>query len=89
MVNILLLFVSMQGFGNDLFIYWILDCIGYEGDGKRFEFVEGINVYEQSCVDICKFCYNVKSFSKLYVINYNIGFFGEEIYYLGGITNVL
>lgn len=83
MVNILFLIVSMEGFGNDLFIYWVLDCMGYEGEGGKFEFVEGINVYEQSRVDICRFRYNIKSFSKLCVMNKNLGFFGQEIYYLG------
>lgn len=84
MANTSPLSVSMQGYGNDLFIYWISDCIGHEGDGQRFEFVEGTNVHEQSRADTCKLRYNAKSFSKLHVTNQNIGFPGEEIYYSGG-----
>lgn len=83
MANTSPLSVSMQGLGNDLFIYWISDCNGHEGDGTRFEFVEGTNVHEQSRADTCKLRYNAKSFSKLYVTNHNIGFPGEEIYYSG------
>ena len=89
MANTSPLSVSMQGLGNDLFIYWISDCIGHEGDGTRFEFVEGTNVHEQSRADTCKLRYNAKSFSKLHVTNQNIGFPGKDIYYSGGTMNVL
>ena len=84
MANTSPLSVSMQGLGNDLFIYWISDCIGHEGDGTTFEFVEGTNVHEQSRADTCKLRYNTKSFSKLRATNQNMGFPGKDIYYSGG-----
>ena len=83
MANTSPLSVSMQGRGNDLFIYWISDCIGHEGEGGTFEFVEGTNVHEQSRADTCKLRYNAKSFSKLRVMNEHIGFPGKDIYYSG------
>ena len=83
MANTSPLSVSMQGLGNDLFIYWISDCIGHEGEGGTFEFVEGTNVHEQSRADTCKLRYNVKSFSKLRVMNKNMDFPGKDIYYSG------
>ena len=83
MANTSPLSVSMQGLGNDLFLYWISDCIGHEGEGGKFEFVEGTNVHEQSRADTCKLRYNAKSFSKLRVMNRNMGFPGNDIYYSG------
>ena len=83
MCNTSPLTASMQGLGNDLFIYWVSDCLGHEGEGGNFEFVEGTNVHEQSRADTCKLRYNAKSFSKLRVTNHNIGFPGKDIYYSG------
>lgn len=33
--------VSIEGLGNDIFLYWVADCINYEGKGGQFEFVKG------------------------------------------------
>ena len=83
MANTSPLTVSMEGLGNDLFIYWVSDCMGHEGEGGKFEFVEGTNVHEQSRADTCRLRYNTKSFSKLCAMNKNLGFPGQEIYYSG------
>lgn len=83
MANTSPLSISMEGLGNDLFIYWVSDCIGHEGEGGKFEFVEGTNVHEQSRADTCKLRYNTKSFSKLCIMNEKMGFPGKDIYYSG------
>ena len=75
--------VSMEGWGNDLFVYWIADCLGHEGEGGKFEFVEGTNVHEQSRADTCQLRFNTDSISKLYTMNRKSGFPGAEIYYSG------
>ena len=33
--------VSMEGRGNDVFLYWAADCIEHSGEGGEFHFVEG------------------------------------------------
>ena len=33
--------ISVEGYGNDVFLYWISDCKNYEGKGGKFEFVKG------------------------------------------------
>ena len=35
--------VSMEGFGNDLFLYFTSDCLGFEGQEGQFSFVEGLS----------------------------------------------
>lgn len=82
-VNSSPLSVSMEGVGNDLFIYWMADCKDHEGEGSEFAFVEGTNVHEQSRADTCRLRYNTKSFSKLNVMNRKTRFPGESIYYSG------
>ncbi len=70
----------MQGQGNDLFLYWIADCIGHEGEGGKFSFVEGTNVHEQSRADTCKLRYNTKGFSRFSIMNQKLKFPGKVIY---------
>ena len=36
--------VSMEGKGNDLFLFWVADCFGHEGQGGWYSFVEGTEV---------------------------------------------
>lgn len=79
--------VSMEGLGNDLFIYWMADCKGFEGDGKEFSFVEGTNVHEQSRSDTCQLRYHAKSFSKLNIMSKRTGFPGKTIYHSGNLQN--
>ncbi len=72
--------ISMTGVGNDVFVYWVADCVGHEGQGDWFDFVKGTNVHEQSRADTCKLRYRTKSFSRLSVMNKNTGFPGHTIY---------
>ena len=33
--------VAMEGPGNDVFLTWMADCAGHEGDDTEFAFVKG------------------------------------------------
>ena len=33
--------ISMEGRGHDVFLYWIADCMGHEGEGGMYRFVNG------------------------------------------------
>jgi hypothetical protein len=35
--------ISVQGLGNDIFLYWNADCKEHEGEGGEFSFVNGTN----------------------------------------------
>ena len=70
----------MEGIGNDLFLYWSVDCMGHEGEGGKFDFVKGTNVHEQSRADTCMLRYNTKGFSRLHVMNRKTQFPGTTIY---------
>ena len=77
--------VSMEGTGNDLFLYWAVDCQGHEGEEGWYQFVNGTNVHESSRADTCVVRHgsSSKSFSKLHITNRGIGFPGKDIYYSG------
>ena len=33
--------ISMEGRGNDVFLYWAADCLDHSGEGGEYHFVEG------------------------------------------------
>ena len=35
--------ISLEGRGNDIFLYWAADCIEHSGEGGEFHFVTGKN----------------------------------------------
>ena len=78
--------ISMEGSGNDLFMFWSVDCKDHEHEGGWFDFVSGTNVHESSRVDTCFARYGTKSFSKLFLTNRKIGFPGKEIYFSGKVV---
>ncbi|XP_013379917.1 uncharacterized protein LOC106151285 [Lingula anatina] len=59
--------VSVEGFGNDLFLYWVADCEDHEGQGGVFTFAEDTNVHQQSRSDVCRLRFNTRGFTKLMV----------------------
>jgi len=72
--------VSMEGSGNDLFLYWTSDCLGHEHEGGMFSYVNGTNVHESSRADSCIARFDTKSFSRFSVSNRKNGFPGKEIF---------
>jgi hypothetical protein len=33
--------IRLEGFGNDIFLYWSSNCKGYEGNSSQFAFAKG------------------------------------------------
>ncbi|VDI56209.1 Hypothetical predicted protein [Mytilus galloprovincialis] len=73
--------ISVEGFGNDIFLYWMSDCLNFEGKGGTFEFVKGTNVHEQSRSDFCRLRYKTQGYSKIYAISKNTPSPGTSVYY--------
>lgn len=73
--------VSMEGRGNDIFLYWAADCTEHTGEGGQFQFVKGTNVHEQSRSDFCRLRFKTKGYSKIYAISRHIPPPGVTVYY--------
>ncbi|KAK6165207.1 hypothetical protein SNE40_023561 [Patella caerulea] len=73
--------LSIEGRGNDLFLYWIADCIQHEGEGGVFDFVKGTNVHEQSRADFCRLRFKTKGFTKMLALNSNMKVPGTKLYF--------
>ncbi|XP_074653031.1 uncharacterized protein LOC141907325 [Tubulanus polymorphus] len=73
--------VSVEGHGNDIFLYWIADCQGHEREGGEFTFINGTNIHEQSRSDFCRLRFKSSGFSKMYAISKNVKSPGVKVYY--------
>eukprot|EP00058_Branchiostoma_floridae_P017038 XP_002602526.1 hypothetical protein BRAFLDRAFT_93831 [Branchiostoma floridae] len=72
--------ISVEGHGNDVFLYWVADCTGYEGESGEFDFVKGTNVHEQSRADFCKVRFKTSGYSQLAMMSGNTAPPGVTIY---------
>ena len=45
--------LSMDGYGNDIFLHWSTNCIDHIGDNLTYAFRLGANMYDKSQADIC------------------------------------
>ncbi|KAL5019654.1 hypothetical protein ScPMuIL_002546, partial [Solemya velum] len=73
--------ISVEGYGNDIFLYWIADCLQHDGEGGQYSFVEGTNVHEQSRSDFCRLRFKTHGYSKVYAISRHMKQPGATIYY--------
>ncbi|XP_048257876.1 uncharacterized protein LOC124125677 isoform X2 [Haliotis rufescens] len=75
--------ISLEGRGNDIFLYWLADCEDHEGGGEEFNFLKGTNVHEQSRSDFCKLRFKTKGFSKVFALSSHVAPPGKTVYYSG------
>ncbi|XP_041373917.1 uncharacterized protein LOC121386932 [Gigantopelta aegis] len=75
--------ISMEGYGNDVFLHWVADCEQHEGEGGEFTFVKGTNVHEQSRSDFCHLRFKTNGFSKMFATGRNFRSPGVAVYYSG------
>uniref|UniRef100_T1JFB9 FAM234A/B beta-propeller domain-containing protein n=1 Tax=Strigamia maritima TaxID=126957 RepID=T1JFB9_STRMM len=72
--------ISLQGQGNDIFLYWTSNCLNHEGEKQEYSFVSGTNVHEKSRTDFCKIKFNSRLVSRLYALGQNFKLPGTVIY---------
>ncbi|CAH1796048.1 unnamed protein product, partial [Owenia fusiformis] len=73
--------ISVEGRGNDMFLYWVSDCLQHEGEGGEYTFRNGTNVHEKSRSDFCKLRFKSSGFTKMYALNQHVEAPGETVYY--------
>ncbi|XP_076350417.1 uncharacterized protein LOC143247003 [Tachypleus tridentatus] len=76
------LVISAEGFGNDIFLYWVSDCHGVSGEDRnlKFSFVHGTTIHEQSRADFCKLRFKERLFTRMYALNHASGPPGTIVY---------
>ncbi|ELU01119.1 hypothetical protein CAPTEDRAFT_94391 [Capitella teleta] len=75
--------ISVEGKGNDIFLYWMADCLGHEGKGGQYDFVKGTNVHEKSRSDVCRLRFKSEGVTHLYALNQHLQNPGSIVYNSG------
>ncbi|XP_035219132.1 uncharacterized protein LOC118192294 isoform X2 [Stegodyphus dumicola] len=75
------LVISVQGKGNDIFLYWVSDCHGSSNKSDlKFDFVKGTSVHDQSRADFCKLRFKEKLYTRMYAMTSHTDIPGSVIY---------
>lgn len=61
--------LSMEGYGNDYFLYWMVNCVGYNGYSNPFFFATESIARNQNNIDQCKLRFKTTTESKMYALN--------------------
>ncbi|XP_065664326.1 uncharacterized protein LOC100208465 isoform X3 [Hydra vulgaris] len=82
--------VSMEGYGNDLLLYWSSECHHYNINEEHFQIVNGTDIQIAYNMDSCKSRFNSSTITKLNLMDSETGFPGHELYYSNSsINNIL
>ncbi|XP_071958463.1 uncharacterized protein [Antedon mediterranea] len=72
--------VSIEGTGQDMFLYFASDCLNHEGKSTKFSFTKSTFQSSKSRADFCKVRFNTSSYSRLYAMSYSTGSPGSIVY---------
>ena len=67
--------IGFQGYGNDAFLYWTVDCVGHEGEGGEY----GMLLSNGIRIDTCSLRYKTKEINKLHITTNLVGFPGIDL----------
>ena len=73
--------VTVEGFGNDWFLYWSVDCLNYEGIKEKYQFLKSEDFISESRADICKLRFNSTLITNLYALSQHVGPPGISLYF--------
>ncbi|XP_031839420.2 uncharacterized protein LOC116429975 isoform X1 [Nomia melanderi] len=73
--------VTVEGFGNDWFLHWSVECLNYETDKEKYQSLKNENHMFQSRADFCKLRFNSTLTTKLYALSQLVGPPGISLYF--------
>lgn len=72
--------ISVEGPGNDWFLYWTVNCAGHVGSQTPFSFAKGSDIVAQSQADVCRLRFNSSMVATQFAINQHVDAPGFLIY---------
>lgn len=73
--------VTVEGYGNDWFLHWSVDCLDYEGVKQKYEFLKGEDLASEARADLCKLRFNSTLTTNLFALSQHVGPPGVSLYF--------
>ncbi|XP_076635824.1 uncharacterized protein LOC143348939 isoform X1 [Colletes latitarsis] len=73
--------VTVEGFGNDWFLHWSVDCLTYEEIKEKHQFAFNETFISEPRADLCKLKFNSTLTTTLYALSQHVGPPGISLYY--------
>lgn len=73
--------VTVEGFGNDWFLHWSVDCLNSEGIKEKYQFLKSEGLIPESNIDLSKLRSNSTLITTLYALNQHVGPPGISLYF--------
>ena len=61
--------ISMEGYGNDMFLHWSINCMDHKGQKVKYAFRASAHMYEKSQADLCRSLFGTRQDAKLMVMS--------------------
>lgn len=73
--------VTVDGYGNDWFLYWSADCLNHEGIKEKYQFLKGQSLVSQTRADLCRLRFNSTLTMRLLALSQHVGPPGISLYF--------
>ncbi|XP_053989156.1 uncharacterized protein LOC128881821 [Hylaeus volcanicus] len=73
--------VTVEGFGNDWFLYWSVDCLTYEEIKEKYPSIKNETLIPEPGADLCKLNFNSTLTTNLYALSQHVGPPGISLYF--------
>ena len=61
--------ISLEGYGNDIFLHWAINCLGHVGEKIKYAFRADAHMYEKSQADLCRSLFGTRQDAKLFAMS--------------------
>lgn len=73
--------LSVDGLGNDWYLYWSANCLDHNNVNEKYRFLKGQTLLSRSRANLCKLRFNTTLSTRLLAMSQHVGPPGQSLYY--------